>query len=308
MRTIAQYSIRDVVGLDNQITEVAEPQGRANTGTFRTSGPGSIRGGSMRASSALGMTAAAMQNLQLQTGGAQELAGNPQQPGSTFGPPLPTGVSEMPSERYPDSIPELATGSTVGERRDGSDSTPTEAPKEFLPRLPADDSSAVHYSPLDTRGVFDDDSSRSQSTQSFPLAHHQQYGASGLSTAPALPPPAGPDERPPEPHYANKPYLNAPQDDQQQQQQQQYTYQSYQSYQPDGAPQPQPQDRWSLPSQQHYQQQQQQYQAASPPAGGGLRIANQDDAAEDADAEWRQEAIMSMNFAGAGPDSIARYS
>jgi hypothetical protein len=324
MRTIAQYSIRDVTDMDNQITEVAEPAGRHSTSTYRNSGgPGSVKG-SMRASSTLGMTAA-MNNLQLQTG-AQELPGHPQpQPmGASFGPSFPVGVSEMPGERYPESIPELGSKSigelgtgSIGVAHGGSDSTPTGLQTEFPTQSQAANG-PVGYSPLDTVGVFDDDTPHAE----YP-PNHQQYGAEGLLTSPHTLPEvlrSGP-EAPPQPHYSNKPYLNyQAQQDQQDAYAQQQAYSQFE-YQPDVPPAEK--DRWNLPSQSHQDPQsqpqtQQQYASneyeygghgggSGGGGGGGLRVANASSSrasSESEDSEWRQEALMTMNFAGSGPDSM----
>lgn len=265
MRTIAQYAIRDVTGLDNHIAE--EPAGgRPQTGTWKGSGPGSLKGGSLRASSTLGMTA--MQNLSLQTSNAQEMSANQQQMshmGGNFGPPLPAGVAEMPGERYPASIPELGPGS-IGEKRDGSDDTPTEVKKGF----PLGDDGPMHFSPIDATGTYPDDPSSGQQP------HHQQYGATGLSTSPLpnllRPGPAPQDDGPPAPQYGNKPYLNPQHDD----------------------VSPQEDDRWGYSPERQ--------------GGGGLRVANRD-SSDETDNEWRREALMSMNFAGGGgPGEIGRYN
>jgi hypothetical protein len=294
MRTIAQYSIRDA-GMEN-IYESAEQPGRHSTSTFRHStsgGPGSMKG-SMRAGSTLGMNVA-MNNLQLQTGGGSMGHEQPlqqqqqQQPRQmSLGAPFPQGVSEMPGEQYPESIPELGTGS-ISELP--SDETPTEQKNlEFLPRL-HDDGGPAHYSPVDAAGVFD-----SPSTQYGPGfdANHAQYGASGLSTAP-LPSvlrPGPPSEQPPQPQYGNKPYLNY-----------QHGQQEQQAYQPpqyhgvdDGS------SNWPLGGGDEYEEPQQQR--------GGLRVANasRDSIDSEAETEWKQEAAMMMNFAGTGPDSIGRLN
>jgi hypothetical protein len=290
MRTIAQYSIRDG-GMDN-IYEGAEPPGRHSSSTFRHStsgGPGSMKG-SMRGGSTLGMTAA-LNNLQLQTGGGSMVHEMPlqQQPRQmSLGAPLPQGVSEMPGERYPESIPELGTSST---QEMGSDETPTvQKTLEFLPRL-QDDTGPVQYSPVDAAGVFD-----SPSQQYGPGfdANHAQYGASGLSTAP-LPSvlrPGPPSEQPPQPQYDNKPYLNYQHSEQQQHEQQAYQPQQYYNVD-DGS------SNWPLGGEEYDEPQQQR---------GGLRVANASRASMDSEAEteWKQEAAMMMNFAGTGPDSIGR--
>lgn len=287
MRTIAQYSIRDPNGSDNQITEVAEPgampPGRTSTGTFtRTPGPGSMKG-SMRGSM-LGMTTQ-MQNLGLQTG-SQDMSGQQAQMNFGFGPPA--GFPELPGQPYPESIPEraeLATGpSTI---RDGNDDTPTEAHKEWPPHVMADPG-VLDYSPVDRSGVFDDEPRNG----ALGVVNHEQYGASGLSTSP-LPSilQAGPTNddmaHPPEPQYHNKPYLHygggAPQE--------QMQNMHYGDGEAGGAIRaPSTGDRWSLPSQNHQ--------------GGGLRVANRDPDSQDED--WAEEAIMHMNFAGAGPDEMRR--
>jgi hypothetical protein len=270
MRTIAQYSIRDPNGPDNQITEVAEPggmPGRTSTGTFR--GPGSVKG-SLRGS-LLGVSTQ-LQNMQLQTG-TQDMSS---QQALDFG--FRPNVSEMPSQGYPESIPERAELPT-GSPRDGSDDTPTEAPKGFPHQL--SDDGVMGYHPIGRDDVFDD-------TQNGRTSNHQQYGASGLSTSPlpAILQPGMSDDRtgPPEPHYGNKPFLNMA-EEQQHQYQQQYESQVG--------------DRWELPSQRQQQQQ------PPPNTGGGLRITNRDSTDNDG---WAQEAIMHMNFAGAGPDEMRRFS
>lgn len=283
MRTIAQYSIRDG-GMDN-IYENSEPQGRPSTSNFRYStsgGPGSMKG-SMRASSTLGMTAA-MNNLHLQTGGGsmvQEFPSQQQPRLMSLGAPLPQGVSEMPAERYPESTPELGTGS-IAEMH--ADEMPTEQKQpNFLPRL-QDGGGSIHYSPVDATGVFD-----SPSDPYGPgfEANKGQYGALGLSTVP-LPSvlrPGPPAEQPPQPQYNNKPYLNY-------QEQQPYQDPHHNSVGNGGA-------GWPLGNEEHEEPQ---------PQRGGLRVANASRASTDSEAEteWKQEAAMLMNFSGSGPGSIGR--
>lgn len=261
MRSIAQFSIRDPEGPDSQITEVAEPgmAGRTSTSTFRNGGgPGSVKG-SLRLESSSGMTTQ-MQNLGLQTPGQ----GQPQ----FMHVSLPTGISEMPSERYPDSIQELPAGSFREQREGGpgSDDTPTTPRKEF-PSI-AGEGGPINYSPIDAAGVFDD---------SHPtLQLHEPYTAAGhVSPVPHILQPglqlrnADVDAGPPQPSYGNKPYLD-----------------DRRAHSPvDG-------DRWSLPSQQH--------------GGGGLRVANRTSAASDSDDDWSKEALMQMNFAGDGPDRVSK--
>ncbi|PVH91793.1 acyl CoA ligase-like protein [Periconia macrospinosa] len=311
MRTIAQYSIRDIHGFgfpgqEGQIAE--EPQGRMSmslsgtSSTLRNStsgGPGSIKGGSMRASS-LGV-AAAMNNLSIQTG--QQHPGNHPQ---NFGPP----ISELPSQNYPPSIPELGADSI----RSGDD-TPTEPKRDFPASAQPGASNfnnSVDYSPLDSAGVFYDSPVPISAEGGNNHPHHQQYGATGLSTSP-LPnilrpgPPA--DRPPPEPQYASKPALtphdqgpdpragtfdfgldgpsSPPRQQQQQQQQRETTRFSYE-LERDG---------------------QQHGLRGGGGGGGGLRVANASasESESETDAEWRQDALMSMNFAGGdGPEAIGR--
>ncbi|KAF2265245.1 acetyl-CoA synthetase-like protein [Lojkania enalia] len=281
MRTIAQYSIRDPNGPENQITEEPGPvpPSRSSTRTSRN-GPGSVKGsigGSM-----LGVQ---MQSLSLQTS-AQEL---PSMTGSFVPPP---GVSEMPGQPYPESIPELATGSTREAREGGSDDTPTEVRKEFPPHLT--DSPSLHYSPVDARGVFNG--------ESRPANNQMQYGAEGLSTSPLpdiLVPGRSSMDEAPQPSYANKPFSTPTAENpnpMQQYNEPQFGNGQYgQGQQQVETGAQHAGDRWSLPSQQHHQTPQL--------APSRLRVANRDDRE---DEDWRQEAIMHMNFAGAGPDSYSK--
>jgi hypothetical protein len=280
MRTIAQYSIRDPNGADNQISEVTEPggaPGRTSTGTFtRTGGPGSMKGslrGSMRGSM-LGMSSQ-MQNLNLQTV-APDYPGQYQNQ-TNFGPPA--GFSEMAGQTYPESIPELPTPSI----RDESDNTPTVAPQEFPNQV--NDTGSMNYNPVGNNDVFD------YETQHGSNGNHQQYGASGLSTSPlpAILQPGVTDDStgPPEPHYSNKPFVNTG---------------GEQQYQAGGTGYTVTNDTWPLGSSPQEQQQQQEE-----PAPGGLRVTNRDSSSVD-NEEWAQEAIMLANFAGAGPEEMRRFS
>jgi len=196
MRSIAQFSIRDPEGPDSQITEVAEPgmAGRTSTSTFRNGGgPGSVRG-SLRMESTLGMTTQ-MQNLGLQA------PSQGQQQSMQIS--LPTGISEMPSGPYPDSIQELPTGSFREQREGGpgGDDTPTEARKEF-PSIAGE--GGITYSPIDSSGVFDDSHPQ--------LQLHDPYKAAGhTSPPPHIRQPGLHDEMdmgPPQPSYGNKPFLD----------------------------------------------------------------------------------------------------
>jgi hypothetical protein len=219
MRTIAQYSIRDPNGENNQITEVAEPQGRASMGTFKTGGPGSMKGSMMGGStrgSMLGLSAqmGGMHMSATPTGLSEMAAGHGQgqvPPGTAqsqlqqpinFAPPA--GFSEMPApgpgQAYPESIPEraeLATGSLHNVRREGSDDTPTESRGLHL------------HQGLDFS--FDDLPTQPQQMQ--------QYGAEGINMSPspltgALRSGTGQGQGqeelggPPDPRFESKPYLS----------------------------------------------------------------------------------------------------
>jgi hypothetical protein len=288
MRTIAQYSIRDPNGEDNfnQITE--EPgtmHGRTSTGTFRNSmQAGSFRG-SVQGGSMLGMNAQ-MQNLQLQTGSAQELHGQSQ---PNFAPYA--GASELPSQSYPESIPELtsttmSSSQTYQQRGDGGDDTPTELRKEFLPEMGGDDTHLNSYFPGEGHDSFD-----SKTHQ-----YNQQYGVLGVHNAdlPSILQPgvnAG-DAGPPEPHYGYKPSMTDPSHDEN------IGHFNFN----DDETTPQPGDRWTLPSQQHHSHSSySEYESEKP--SGGLRVANAHSGDEE---EWAQDALMHMNFAGSGPEKLGR--
>ncbi|KAF2714936.1 acetyl-CoA synthetase-like protein [Pleomassaria siparia CBS 279.74] len=304
MRTIAQYSIRDPNGEDGQITE--EPgmmmQVRTSTGTFRNSMmTGSFRG-SVQGGSMLGMPGH-MQNLQLQTGGgggggggAQELQGQAQ---TNYAPP-PAGVAEMPAQSYPpELIPELASttaNSSHRYQRDENDDTPTESRNHhFLAELGdgSETTTNYYYSAGDGHpsGEFQDDETRDGNHQ------NQQYGASGDVTSPLpliLQPGVNANEAPPpppEPRYGNKPFTNAPHDDN-----------GGRFYFNDDQRTPQAvddDDGLSLPLQGHSDHEREQANNI----GGGLRVANAHSGDEE---DWAREALMSMNFAGTGPEKMAR--
>jgi acyl-CoA synthetase (AMP-forming)/AMP-acid ligase II len=160
MRTIAQFSIRDPNGADNQIMEAAEPSmnPRTSTSTFRHSGTGSMRGSLQGGGSMKGMSAQ-MQNLQLQTGaeyGGQAQTYQQMQMPMHMAHAPPPGVVEMPGDRYPESIPELAS------KEFGSDDTPTEPKREFLPPLAGD--APLTYSPTEAQGGFYDPGPASAAT------------------------------------------------------------------------------------------------------------------------------------------------
>ncbi|OCL14650.1 acetyl-CoA synthetase-like protein [Glonium stellatum] len=181
---------------------------------------------------------------------------------------LPPGISQMPAQDYANSIPELAAESTRGERERGSDDTPTEIRREFPTQARVD--GALSYSPADVRGVFDEDSQDH---------HNQQYGSSsneiGYPASVLQPSNQDPDAAPPLPSYGNKPFLNLPS-----------TITGSETSLHES-------NQWSLPSQQQ--------------SRGSLRVANRTSMGENSEDDWPREAIMQMNFAGDGPESMARF-
>ncbi|KAF2749680.1 acyl CoA ligase-like protein [Sporormia fimetaria CBS 119925] len=267
MRTIAQYSIRDPNGPDNQIAE--EPGamvGRTGTGTFtKTGGPSSLRGSTR--GSLLSMSAQ-MQNLQLQTGPQDYV--QPQQMG--FAPP--GGIPEL-QPSYPPSIPEMAELPNISVQ-DGGDDTPTERPGGF--DFEARNNAMVDYSPIDRGDTFDDDDATGEHSTVPPLPSILQ---------PGLP-------ETPRAHYNSS--FGAAQQQQPPLGNNQNNGQSFDS-------KTSQLDQWPIPvhtEQQDSSQQQQQQ------GGGGLRVTNRDSTSTDT-GSWAQEAIMHMNFAGASPEDMRRY-
>ncbi|KAF2124691.1 acetyl-CoA synthetase-like protein [Dothidotthia symphoricarpi CBS 119687] len=166
MRTIAQYSIRDPNGADNQITE--EPVGRASTSTFMRNsigGPGSMKSPSLHgAGSTLGMTAQ-MNHLQMQMN-AQELAAQSQFAAAP--------ADSLGHASYQPSIP----GMSPGPFHNGNDITPTEERMRFPPHL--EEHAPLNYLPVDRAGVFDDNpgvGTEYVQPQDFNYLPQQQYAA-----------------------------------------------------------------------------------------------------------------------------------
>ncbi|KAF2641783.1 acetyl-CoA synthetase-like protein [Massarina eburnea CBS 473.64] len=265
MRTIAQYSIRDIhgfgiLGQEGQITE-EQAQGRMSMsgvsatlrGSMTGGGPGSVKGGSMRASS-LGV-AAAMNNLQLQTGGHSQHGHMGSV--SSFGP----SISELPSQR--DSMHEYAG-------RDGGD-TPTDNRRTFLQQGEGN----TGYLAMDPAGEFDDGAGGGAGTP----YQGQQFGAPSPSQLPSILRPGPPPE----------------------------AYQHHPDSQQHG------QFHFDLPQSPSHNDNRFSYEEGSGGGGGGgggggLRVANGDASSEsEGDNEWRQDALMSMNFAGGdGPSGLGR--
>jgi hypothetical protein len=188
MRTIAQYSIRDPNGPENQMMISEEPRGSVSI-----RGPGSTKG-SIRAGSMMGMTAQ-LNSMQLNSSGLQQQ----QQPQ----PPLPQ------QQDSPSMHPELAPGQQQPPHPDPEqhqyslhdDKTPTEARHTFL----SDHGSSgaptmLDYSPIDRAGPFH----ASSQPQAGPGDHNYQNQSYGTSQVPAVLQP-GPHE--PTPFYSDsQPY------------------------------------------------------------------------------------------------------
>lgn len=342
MRSIAQYSIRDPGGdtAFGTIGEGVEPQPRASTGTWRTSGtgpggPGSMKG-SMRGSMlglqnqmgamSMGGTSTGLTEMPAGSGTFQGQSHHPSGLQQSFAPPPQPGVAEMPGQAYAEPA-ELGTGSIHNAHAQGDD-TPTESRN-------LQDSSGLDFS-------FENLPSLAENPEQI-QHQHQQYGAEGLNLSPAplpaaLRPGTRDGEDPPEPRFGSKPFLNEgqnqnyPQDQAQPQweyaQQQQYEAQQQQYGQYGHHDQGQEQgERWGVPSQnQQYEKQHRQYDqgtyrsyddwagptpTAGGGGGGGLRVANahsddrdrasSESARPESRESWAKEALMHMNFAGADP-------
>ena len=262
MRTIAQYSIRDPNGAENQIAE--EPAGRASTSTFMRGGPGSARD-SVRAST---FSFAPHMSMQLQSPppSAQDMAAQ-----ANFAPQAGFGDQGVPQQYHSNSSLGLTTG-TSHDGRDTSDMTPTERRKDFLPQSAA--GGLMDYSPLDARGVFDSPVERTGGYNEAPYQqqqqqqqYQQQQEAPSFSSAHAVPSilrPGPADEA----QYAPTPYqtYQHPED----------AEQSYSSGD-DGA-------GW------------QGNGGGGGGGGGGLRVANRDSTASN--DSWARDALAGMNFVG----------
>jgi hypothetical protein len=127
MRTIAQYSIRDPNGSENQMMISEEPAGRASM-SMSMRGPGSMKG------SMLGLTAQ-LNSMQLQQQQQQFMQQQQMQQQNNFSQPhLPPSAQS----HY-------------------DDKTPTEARHSFLPPNSAVNHEAMDYSPVDRAGPFNND-------------------------------------------------------------------------------------------------------------------------------------------------------
>lgn len=164
MRTIAQYSIRDPNGPENQMMISEEPAGRASMSM--SIGGGGIRAGStkgsLKAGSSLGMAAQlnSMQLHALQSSAiTNELPG--QSNASNFAQIQPP-IQELPGQRTPaemsthtpnsGSAPSYYPPSSIQELDTAHEKTPTEARHSFLPNLQGGET--LDYSPIDRAGPW----------------------------------------------------------------------------------------------------------------------------------------------------------
>jgi hypothetical protein len=180
MRTIAQYSIRDPNGPENQMMISEEPAGRASMAmSIGMRGPGSTKG-SMRAGSMLGLSAQ-LNSMQLQQQQqqiqAQQMQQQHQQSNNFSQSHLPPAESQFFS---------------------ADDKTPTEARHSFLPPGSAMTAPSMDYSPVDRAGPFH--------TDSGPGDHNYQQQTYGNAQVPDILR-AGPEQPPTEPFYSDsQPY------------------------------------------------------------------------------------------------------
>lgn len=175
MRTIAQYSIRDPNGPENQMMISEEP---ANRASMSMRGPGSTKG-SLRGGSMLGMTAQlnSMQLQQQQASAIQHELPGQSAPGNFAQSQSP--IQAPPTDHHYPAIPE--------------DKTPTEAHHSFLPP-----GTAMDYSPIDRNGPYAEQ-------HMGPGEYNYQNQSYGNSQVPDILRP-GPDHDP-EPFYSDsQPY------------------------------------------------------------------------------------------------------
>jgi hypothetical protein len=289
MRTIAQYSIRDPNGPENQMMISEEPVGRQSMsmsigGTGGMRGPGSTKG-SLRAGSTLGMTAQlnSMQLSQQQNNAIAEQVPGQSIPGS-FAQQQPYGMNDNQSPHssyYPQSIPELSPQG----HNDPSDVTPTEARHSFLPQL--EQPGFMDYSPVDRAGPF----LRDGDQHTGPGDHNYQQQTYGNAQLPeSLRPGTGDtDNMPtPQPFYSDS---------------QPYDYGANQH-----GEQEQGSRRWSFDSQDRgngngngdrYEGGYDGggYGGYGGGGGGGLRVANRD-SSESESGSWTRDVVKGLNFAG----------
>ncbi|KAF1914553.1 hypothetical protein BDU57DRAFT_297488 [Ampelomyces quisqualis] len=282
MRTIAQYSIRDPNGPENQMMISEEPRG-----SMSIRGPGSTRGstkGSIQAGSMMGITAQ-LNSMQWNQPGFQQQ----QQP-----QPPPTQQQGSPS-MHPEIAPTQQQSfpqppHSEHEQRQHSlydDKTPTEARQTFLSDHASSSApTMLDYSPIDRT----DPSHATSQSQAGPGDHNYQNQSYGTSQVPVLQP--GPHE--PTPFYSDS-----------------------QPYDFDAAQPQQQNQRWSFDDEGD-----DMHNERYGSGGGGLRVANFDDRDDyqdggqdnanatgalrvanrnstDSDASWTQDALAGLDYVGA---------
>ncbi|KAJ4991892.1 hypothetical protein SVAN01_02742 [Stagonosporopsis vannaccii] len=291
MRTIAQYSIRDPNGSENQMIS-EEPVGRASTSTFMR-GPASTKG-SLRASSTLGLTAQAQLNsMHLSHRASMQELSAQQQPQYPPGGEMPVQGQQDYNDYPPQpSIPELENRtqslsldpnhpSPSFDDGDRNERTPTDPRRDFLPNPSLQHNPIMDYSPVDPAGagVFDSPvdgpaynggySQQQQQYEPHPPQHLDDPIPSILRVGSAKP------EEP-----------------------MQYQPIQFQQYRTEPEPSQQQQYQIHNPGQDDLQRQYSSeddgYGARG--GGGGLRVANRDSTASN--DSWTREALAQMNFAG----------
>ncbi|ENI01759.1 hypothetical protein COCC4DRAFT_146896 [Bipolaris maydis ATCC 48331] len=282
MRTIAQYSIRDPNGQDSQMMITEEPGPRASmTGSMlgRMGGPASIKAGSTRAPSLMGMTAT-MNNLSL-TQQQQQQYQQPgmyaQQQGMHPQQQHQFSMSNTPPQGPPQGV----------ELHDPSDRTPTDNRHSFLadPRM-------QNQGQMNETGAYEP-----MNYQNAYHPHQQQYesedGGSRLS-GPV------PDVLRPGPSSGS-----IEQHDQANNNNNMWNNREYYGNSPSYA------GGYTQEGNIHEQQQHDEYTSnasyggnqgagGGSGGGGGLRVANRDSSdSEGADDDaWRRDALAQINFAG----------
>ena len=305
MRSIAQYSIRDPNGQDTQmISEEPGPSRVSMSGSMLgmgRPGPASLRAGSTRAPSLLGMTAT-MNSLSL----AQQQQ-QPYQPSTS-----PSQPGQQPGGYYQQQIiPENAANQGV-ELHDPSDRTPTDNRHSFLPDLRLQEAGPMDYSPIDRAGPFNPDESGAHQPINYQNAYHpQQQQYHSMSSGSGLSGPV-PDVLRPGPadehnssgtwnsreFYNDGGYDNAAQSQQQQQQTWTMDSQHSQGY---GNAQDNEMSRYVSNGSYDSREGGGGGGYGGGGGGGGLRVANRDSSeSESADEGWRRDILAQMNFAG-GP-------
>ncbi|KAF2828098.1 acetyl-CoA synthetase-like protein [Ophiobolus disseminans] len=285
MRTIAQYSIRDPNGPENQTMISEEPMGRQSMSM--SIGGGGIRAGSTkgsaRAGSTLGMTAQ-LNSMQLQQ--QQTSAISEEVPGQANS----TNFSQPQPPYYPESMSELST------LHEQSDKTPTEARHSFLPDLRG--GGPMDYSPIDRAGPF----TNTEHEHAGPGDHNYQQQTYGNAQYPDILRPGTAEAQ----HHSQPFYSDS----------QPYDYSQQDSYDQD--------QRWSFdepddarPSgglrvANHDEEDMHEGYgggySGSGAGGGGLRVANRDSSEDERASKdsWTRDALASLNFAGGGGAGVAK--